>query len=517
MTRYNNDRPETAYHRNDGTVSEPGSDGDLRMPPNTFEPVFNGLQAERQAVPAVARTNAYLGLINGNLIHNNWYVFNQLNYVRWPNVAMVDKIFAEFAELGSSILSPHTQQHPVATVVSESPGLGNIRTRAWRTPSAKATPGPGCVHLVVANTVGEGLLPTPAQFTVKIAGLTSDEVAAGASPTFGMGCVVNFTEPQKQSYICRHVPFTSTLMLEAAAAAAAATGGGAAPLDAATVTSNAGNSTERQQGGVAAAAAAVTLSDWIGVTDTTIYKIGCPLPKADATNYVADSGFEGGTDAHPMPGPPGVPGYNLDDHQAYWSVGFIDVDGVANGRSFNDATWLRMDTTLPHSGYRSGRIALPAGQPTYMQLPCERGDEHDTTQAKGDKVCKTGIVNVLNNTLYSITVWARTLHPGATLEVRHGAPSNGYSSNGLGNNNSSSSSTLIGKALVLGTEWAMLSVTLPAAFYKYNPNSIPSNSTAAAAVAGSLFFKMSGVAPGERAAVVWLDTVAVGVNSTSSV
>ena len=241
---------------------------------------------------------------------------------------MVDKIFAEFAELGSTVLSPHTAKHPRATVLSESPGAGNIRARAWRTPVGTGSAS-GCVHLVVANTVAEGVLPTPAQFTLSIAGLTPAEVAAGASPTFGMGCVVNFTEPQKQSYICRNVPF-----------AAGARGGGGSD---------------------------VTLSDWIGVTDTTIYKIGCPLPAADATNYVADPGFEGGTDAHPMPGPPGVPGYNLDDHQAYWSVAFADTDGVPNGRSFDDATWLRMDTTLPHSGYRSGRVALPAGESTGLR------------------------------------------------------------------------------------------------------------------------------------------------------
>jgi len=67
-----NYRPDMAYHRNDGSTGNAGSDGDLRLPPNTFEPIFNGLQAERQAVPGVARSNAYLGLITANLIHHNW-------------------------------------------------------------------------------------------------------------------------------------------------------------------------------------------------------------------------------------------------------------------------------------------------------------------------------------------------------------------------------------------------------------------------------------------------------------
>ena len=51
-------RPEMAFHHNDGSAMHPGSDASLRMPPNTFEPIFNGLQAERQAVPEVARSNA---------------------------------------------------------------------------------------------------------------------------------------------------------------------------------------------------------------------------------------------------------------------------------------------------------------------------------------------------------------------------------------------------------------------------------------------------------------------------
>jgi hypothetical protein len=38
-----NYRPDMAFHHNDGWDS-PGSDGDLRLPPNTFEPITNGPQ-----------------------------------------------------------------------------------------------------------------------------------------------------------------------------------------------------------------------------------------------------------------------------------------------------------------------------------------------------------------------------------------------------------------------------------------------------------------------------------------
>ena len=118
-------------------------------------------------------------------------------------------------------------------------------------------------------------IATSLQFEIKIAGLSPAEIAAGAVPAWGMGCVVNFTAPPKQGYICRNVP-----LVPAAAPGPAGTGTG---TDA-------------------------TLTDWVGATDTMIYRIGCPLPVADATNYVADPSFEGGTSTHPMPGPPGIPG-----------------------------------------------------------------------------------------------------------------------------------------------------------------------------------------------------------------
>ena len=111
------------------------------------------------------------------------------------------------------------------------------------------------------------------------------------------------------------------------------------------------------------------------------------------TALLDSPGFEGGLASHPMPAPPGTPGYNLDNHQATWDIIPRDTDGVDNGRSYDDSSWLRMDTTVPHSGRRSGRFALPAGAPTFVNLPCQRGDEHFTKQAKGDKLCHGGMVN----------------------------------------------------------------------------------------------------------------------------
>eukprot|EP01047_Picozoa_sp_COSAG01_P052820 COSAG01_NODE_5593_length_4159_cov_2.227340_3_plen_75_part_00 len=56
---------------------------------------------------------------------------------------------------------------------------------------------------------------------------------------------------------------------------------------------------------------------------------------------------------------------------------------------------------------------LPRGVATRVGLPCERGDEHWTHQAKADPVCHMGRVNVLNASRYRVSVWARASRPGA--------------------------------------------------------------------------------------------------------
>ena len=458
-----NYRPEMAFHHNDGSVDHPGSDASLRMPPNTFEPLFNGLQAERQVVPDVARSNAYLGLITANLIHHNWYVFNPRNYIRWQNVNLVDKVFAEFQQLGSSVLSPFTAQHPTVKVLDETAKIngGNIRTRAWRNPDHKD----GCVHLVVVNSVQEGVAPEPSMFKLKLSGLTTAEISGGATPVWGMGCVVNFTQPPMQSALCRNVP-----------------------LEPVATSSTAGsNSANGEQGNSNVDGLAATISDMIGPTDTSIYQIGCKLPPAVVDNYAADPGFEGGLDTHPMPGPPGVPGYNLDDHQATWGIIARDDDGIVNGRSYDDSTWLRIDTTRPHSGMKSGRLALPTGARTFVRIPCQRGDEHFTKQAKSDKVCHAGVINVLNNTSYTVSIWARgSSSKGGTVQLVQLMPADDPSTlNG--------DVIKVGHPLSLSTKWQQLTSTL----------------TATPIGVGTLALTVEGWAPGERATTVWLDDAVV--------
>ena len=61
-----------AFHGNDG-VTLGGSDGSLRMPPMTFEPLINMADAVRQPRPFLAETAAWLGVITANMPMQNWY------------------------------------------------------------------------------------------------------------------------------------------------------------------------------------------------------------------------------------------------------------------------------------------------------------------------------------------------------------------------------------------------------------------------------------------------------------
>jgi hypothetical protein len=57
---------------NDGNVRG-GSDGILRMPPLTFEPIINMADAVRQPRPFLAQTAAWLGVITADMPMQNWY------------------------------------------------------------------------------------------------------------------------------------------------------------------------------------------------------------------------------------------------------------------------------------------------------------------------------------------------------------------------------------------------------------------------------------------------------------
>ena len=45
---------------------------------------------------------------------------------------------------------------------------------------------------------------------------------------------------------------------------------------------------QRSAGSFMRFAGSATISDWIGPTETTIYQIGCTLPAAAPSNYIAE-------------------------------------------------------------------------------------------------------------------------------------------------------------------------------------------------------------------------------------
>ena len=64
-------RPDLPFHASDGVVRG-GSDGALRLPPMSFEPMINMADAVRQPRAKFAQTAAWLGVITADLVMQNW-------------------------------------------------------------------------------------------------------------------------------------------------------------------------------------------------------------------------------------------------------------------------------------------------------------------------------------------------------------------------------------------------------------------------------------------------------------
>jgi hypothetical protein len=49
-----------------------GSDGALRMPPMTFEPLINMADAVRQPITGFSHTAGWLGVVTADMVMQNW-------------------------------------------------------------------------------------------------------------------------------------------------------------------------------------------------------------------------------------------------------------------------------------------------------------------------------------------------------------------------------------------------------------------------------------------------------------
>eukprot|EP01052_Picozoa_sp_SAG31_P023229 SAG31_NODE_1902_length_6956_cov_5.312236_2_plen_490_part_00 len=365
-----NYRPDLSFHANDGRVRG-GSDGILRMPPMTFEPIINMADAVRQPRPFLAQTAAWLGVITANMPMQNWYVYNRIMYMRWQLDDATAVLNAQILELAPSLLSSVTTVHPTVTILE---GSDWIRARAWRDPSFEAQrPQHLCVHLIVAS-VGE----RPGNVAIRLEGVCT---------------VGDRNADRKESHL--HLPICPTNGLNA-------------------------THVFNQYYSVPAIFEHDTnshlINDVITPGTTSIYALGCDgwrLGKSGTQNLVNDGGFED-TELPLLPGfiscveEAEYPLHTFkgkckieDKHAGSWGLTQEGV-GAYDGR----ATFF-VDSMMPHSGRHSGRVWLPSAEPVAFGIPGH------TTNMDG--------IKILNGTEYAVELWARSFPSGMTVEVTVGS------------------------------------------------------------------------------------------------
>lgn len=328
-------------------------------------------------------------------------MFNQINYVRWQDRDVVDQTIAEFFQLLPSAYAGHDVIHPKATVVCADNTTTSLRARAWRERS-------GCVHVVVVNSVDEGLAPQPASFQLRVDGLLSTEAMSAAVIPLWSDCVVNFSSPSMQTYACRSLPLT--------------------------------RSRDNSSGYV--------FSDVLAATAVKVYRIGCPLSNSSGdrgndTELVFDGGFEQSQQA-------GVPGYHLADHSAFWHLDYTDATpGDRDGRAYDDRAWLTIDPRLPRSGRSSLRVFVPTDRGVTLGLPCAA-----PSGKKSAPRCNTGALMVVNDTTLSVALSVRGWPPGGRAELVTGVFSTPQ-------REWFNVTSVLATVASIGSEWTSLSAVLP--------------------------------------------------------
>ena len=89
-----------------------------------------------------------------------------------------------------------------------------------------------------------------------------------------------------------------------------------------------------------------------------------------------------------------------DKHAGSWGLSQAGAGGYDGRASFF------IDSVLPHSGRHSGRVWVPSAAPVPFGVPGL------TTNLQG--------VPILNDTSYSVELWARSFPPGMSIEVSAG-------------------------------------------------------------------------------------------------
>lgn len=353
-------------HDGDGLFDQPGSDGSLRMPPMTFEPMMNMADAVRQPIAKLARAAAWLGVITADMPMQNWYVFNEIMYQRWQLEDETSAVDAAILSLQSSLQGDVRTVHPTLRVVT---GGALVRAKAWRDGAYEERENATCVHLVVVSVAA--LAPT--QFTLH---LDDIDILPTSSP----------------SRAAAHLFYESYSVSLSPAIGGAKT------------------------------SSTLALSDVLTPGSSAVYAIGCGVSAplhVDPLNLVSDPGFEY-SEQPLVPGfiscateslyPPGT--FNgacksEDKHAGSW--GLAQIDDHRDGRAA-----MHVDPRLPRSGRLAGRVWIPSADvPVQMVLPSFTGRIVNGSSAFSG----AHGVQALNDTAYVVSFFARSFPPGISCEL----------------------------------------------------------------------------------------------------
>ena len=355
-----NYRPDLTFHANDGVVRG-GSDGVLRMPPMTFEPIINMADAVRQPRGFLAQTAAWLGVITADMPMQNWYVYNHIMYARWLLEDATSALNAQMLELAPSLLGHVTTSQPRVTVVE---GNDWIRAKAWRDAAYEAQQQHAvrnlCVHVAVAS-VGQ----KPGTFALQLAGICGGGTLPPC-PGKNIGGL-NATHLFNQFY--------SVAIVDG------------------------------------------VLRDVLTPGATSIYAIGCDTSSkpdvSEPINLCMDPGFEDSE----MPLTPGFltceeeSTYRKgtfkgqckveDKHAGSWGLPQAQSGGYDARASFF------VDSTMPRRGRHAGRLWVPSASPIAIGVPGA------TTNLGG--------IKIMNESEYRVEVWARSFPAGMAVEITVGS------------------------------------------------------------------------------------------------
>lgn len=156
-------------------------------------------------------------------------------------------------------------------------------------------------------------------------------------------------------------------------------------------------------------AGSASFSDILGSFDTKVYRIGCPKPPADATNFVKDPSFEGTS-------PSAAAAWSPSGDIAHtWNVGCYQPANISGYYPLCDPRLhLRTSTAEPFHGRHAARVQIPS-RATVALIPFPQTGYPAESQLVGHSD-SSGAVE------YDVSVWARSSPAEVNATIRVGFP-----------------------------------------------------------------------------------------------